>query len=91
MSEKNRKPVKKFMAGGIHAAIWENQRKRNDGEEYQEYTVSVDKRYKDQNGEWQSTDSFRVSDIPKATLVLSLAYEQLVMKSDDEGRGENDD
>ena len=68
--------------------MWQNTRKRNDGEEYKEYSVSLDRSYKDKNGEWQSTSSLRESDIPKAALLLNQAYEFIVMKPGDDGEGD---
>lgn len=88
MSGKNGKPIKKLSAGGVQAAVWQNTRKRNDGEEYKEYSVSLDRSYKDKNGEWQSTSSLRESDIPKAALLLNQAYEFIVMKPGDDGEGD---
>ena len=46
-------------------------------------TISLQRRYKDKNDEWQSTTSLRVNDLPKATLVLQKAYEYIVLKSSD--------
>jgi hypothetical protein len=34
----------------------------------------------DKEGNWQTTSSLRVGDIPKATLVLNKAYEYLMLK-----------
>jgi hypothetical protein len=34
----------------------------------------------DKNGEWQSTNTLRINDLPKASLVLQKAYEYIVMK-----------
>ena len=69
-------PVKKFQAGGIQVAVWENE-----GSENGNYnTVSFDKRYKDKEGNWQSTKSLNVNDIPKAVAALNQAYQYLVLK-----------
>ena len=38
----------------------------------------MQRRYKDQDGQWQSTNSLDVNDIPKAILALSQAYTYLV-------------
>ncbi len=69
-------PVKKFGAGGIQVAIWENQGKEGN----QFYTVSIDRRYKDKNDEWKSSNSLKVNDLPKAILALQKAYEYLALK-----------
>jgi hypothetical protein len=75
-SEKPNQPVKKFKAGAISATVWENQAQNQQGE-----SVSFDRTYKDANGEWQHTNSLRMADLPKATLVLSKAYEFLALNS----------
>jgi len=73
-------PEKKFSTGSLTATIWENQGKSKEGDEVSFKTVSFQRRYKDKNGEWQSTNTLRVNDLPKASLVLEKAYEYLVMK-----------
>ena len=73
-------PEKKFSTGGLTATVWENQGKNRVGIDVSYRTVSFQRRYTDKNGEWQSTSTLRVNDIPKASLVLQKAYEYLVMK-----------
>jgi hypothetical protein len=73
-------PEKKFSTGVITATIWQNQGKGRNGETVSYRTVSLQRRYKDKNGVWQSANSFRVNDLPKAALVLSKAYEYLVLR-----------
>tara|TARA_Y100000310_G_C20131191_1_gene555922 strand:- start:66 stop:317 length:252 start_codon:yes stop_codon:yes gene_type:complete len=69
-------PVKKFAAGGIHVAIWENA--VSDGKSY--YTVSMERRYKNKQDQWKGTNSFRIADLPKAIAALERAYEHLIIK-----------
>ena len=76
----SKKPEENYAAGGVRVAVWKNKGKTRAGEETDYYTVKLERRYKDQNGEWQSTASLRVNDIPKARLVLDKAYEHLVLK-----------
>ena len=79
MYEKN-VPEKKFSTGVITATVWQNQGKSRTGETIGYRTVSLQRRYKDKNGIWQTANSFRVNDLPKATLVLEKAYEYLVLR-----------
>ncbi len=74
-------PTKKFRAGAICATIWEN-KQHKEGNEYIIPSVSLDRRYTDKSGAWQSTNSLRVGDLPKAALVLSKAYEYITLKDD---------
>ena len=69
-------PIKKFKAGAIQVAIWENETK--EGGKYN--TVSFDKRYKDKNSEWKSSGSLQMNDLPKAILALQRAFEYLAFK-----------
>ena len=76
----NAPPVKIFRAGGVKATIWENTNK-----ELQVYkTISFERNYKDKDGEWKQTNSLRVQDLMKASLVLQKAYEYCVMKAENE-------
>ncbi len=76
-------PVKKFAAGAIQVAVWENSGKSADGLQATYRTVSIDKRYKDKNDEWKSSNSLHINDIPKAILALQKAYEYLALKGYD--------
>ena len=73
-------PEKRFSTGAIVATVWQNEGKSKEGDAVSYKTVSIQRRYKAQNGEWQSTNSMRINDLPKASLVLQKAYEYLVMQ-----------
>ena len=73
------KPVQKFKAGAVHASIWENQREFN-GASTVLRAVKLERRYKDKDGNWKSTTSLNLNDIPKAALVLTEAYKYLATK-----------
>ena len=73
-------PEKKFSTGVVTATVWQNQGKSRTGETIGYRTVSFQRRYKDRNGVWQSANSLRVNDLPKASLVLQKAYEYLVLR-----------
>lgn len=80
MYEGKNVPEKKFSTGVITATVWQNQGKGRNGEIVGFRTVSLQRRYKDRNGAWQSASSFRVNDLPKASLVLQKAYEFVVLR-----------
>lgn len=82
MSDKQKQPEKKFTTGAISATVWKNEGKSDDGTEREFSTVSLERRYKDKEGNWQSTSSLRVTDLPKVALVANKAFEYLVMKED---------
>ncbi|PIN86134.1 hypothetical protein COV19_06575 [Candidatus Woesearchaeota archaeon CG10_big_fil_rev_8_21_14_0_10_44_13] len=77
-------PEAKFRAGAICATVWKNTG-NIDGKETSYKTVSFERGYKDKDGQWKSTTSLRVNDLPRAEVVLKKAYEYLVLK--DQGNG----
>ena len=78
----NSKPVQKYKAGGVEAAVWTNEVVGRDGSAGTMHSVSLERRYKDERGNWKSTSSFRESDVPKALLVLRKAYEYVALDTD---------
>lgn len=72
------KPEKRFKCGGCEAAVFENEINKG-GKTGKIKKVSFQKRYKSSDGEWKSTNSLDINEIPKAILVLSKAYEYLVL------------
>ena len=75
--EKN-KPVKKFKAGAISATVWKNKNQVN-GKDIEFQTVTIIRNYKDKKGEWKSTSSMGLNDLPKVELVARKAYEYLAL------------
>lgn len=74
-------PEKKFSTGALSATVWQNQGKsKATGEAVTFRTVTFQRRYKDKDGNWQSTSNLRINDLPRAALVLNKAYEYLVLK-----------
>lgn len=76
---KTNMPEKKFRAGAISATVWKNQTER-DGKVVEYKTVSFERNYQDKQGEWNTTNSLRVNDLPRASLVLQKAYEYIALK-----------
>jgi len=73
-------PEKKFSTGALSATIWQNEGKSKTGEDISYRSVTFQRRYKDPNGEWQTANSLRVNDLPKACLILGKAYEYIVVR-----------
>ena len=91
MSETRNTPEKKFSTGVITATVWQNIGKGKNGENTSYRTASLQRRYKDKNGVWQSANSLRVNDLPKASLVLQKAYEYAVLRESDVHEGITED
>ena len=69
-------PEKKSKIGACSAAVFANEVKTTNGTTVMKNVV-LQRTYRDNNGDFQHTTSFRVNDIPKAVLALSKAYDYL--------------
>ena len=65
-----------FKHGACCAAIFSNEVARGE-RDFRVHSISFQKRYRDKNGEWQTTSYLDVNDLPKAVLVLNKAYDYL--------------
>ena len=70
-------PVRKFRAGTISCAIWENEARVNDTT-VALLRATVERRYKDRDGNWKSSNSFGRNEIPLVQYVLGKAFEVMV-------------
>lgn len=70
-------PEKRFKVGSCTASIFVNEVNMKNGKVPMK-SVSLQRSYKDSDGNFQNTTSFRENDIPKAVLALNKAYEYLV-------------
>ena len=73
-------PEKRFRVGACSASVFANSVPSKDDAGMVSFrTVSLQRAYKDKDGNFQHTCSFKEADIPKAILALSQAYKYLVM------------
>lgn len=72
-------PVAKFRAGQISCALWENEAKVN-GRIVELLKATVERRYKNDQGEWKSSGSFSRNEIPLAIYCLQKAFEHMIEK-----------
>ena len=70
-------PLKKFRAGQVSCALWENEAKVN-GRSVTMLKATVERRYKDKDGNWKSSNSFGRNEIPLAVYSLQKAFEAIV-------------
>jgi hypothetical protein len=82
------KPVAKFVAGQISAAIWENEIAVN-GRQVTLLKASVQRRYKDKDGQWKSSQSLSRNEIPLAIYCLQKSFEHMIegQKEDSDNNG----
>ena len=69
-----------FRHGLCSASIWEQDFERGE-EKFTVRSVTFQRSYLDKDGNWQTTNSLKVNDIPKAQLVLAKCYEFMTSNS----------
>jgi hypothetical protein len=69
------KPVKEFRAGGVRASIWRDELPSQGNEPLEVFSVRVEKRFKDAQGVWQSTNRFKRRELADLELVVFKARE----------------
>jgi hypothetical protein len=78
-------PVAKFKAGQVSSALWENQIQVK-GAAVTILKATVQRRYKDRDGNWQSSGSLGRNEIPLAIYCLQKAFEKIIeIQSEDSG------
>ncbi len=83
------KPEKSFRIGAVRASVWKNVRQNKEGKTFESRSVTLDRTYKDKEGNYKSTHRFAAAEIPKAILLLQRSYEYLVMAPEESGEGES--
>ena len=78
------KPIKKFRAGSVEAAIWLNSRDV-DGTRVEFKTVTLRRSWRDRDsGDWRDERiNLRRSDLPKFLVVLSEVQKALFLEGED--------
>jgi hypothetical protein len=70
-------PVAKFRAGQVASAVWKNTIQVK-GKAVTVLKATVQRRYKDKDGVWQSSGSFGRNEIPLAIHCLQQAFEKII-------------
>ena len=76
-------PVAKFKAGQISSAVWRNEIQVK-GVAVEILKATVQRRYKDRDGNWQSSTSFSRNEIPLAIHCLQKAFEKIIETQQEE-------
>jgi len=82
----NQTPIAKFKAGQVSSALWENQIQVK-GQTINILKATVQRRYKDQDGNWQSSGSFSRNEIPLAIYCLQKAFDKIIEKQSETANG----
>jgi hypothetical protein len=77
------KPEKIFKAGAVRAAIFQNAFQTASGDSVPLPKVILEVRYRDKAGQWKSTSSLSLNELPKAILALQNAYAYLLEKREE--------
>lgn len=73
-----KQPQVRIRAGQCEAALWENEVKMASGETINVLKANVERRYKNAQGEWASTNSYGRADIPLVIFCLQRAYAEII-------------
>jgi hypothetical protein len=74
MENTNGNVLRHIRVGGVEATVW-----KNVYGEKTSFSVTLQRNYKDKNGEWKTTYSLRQNDLPKALLALQKAFEHVAL------------
>ncbi len=80
LNEDKHRPELKLRAGSVALTIWNNKARTNTGENAEYKTITLTRAYKTKDGDWKNTNSFRMSDVPKAIMLLTRAYEEALIR-----------
>jgi len=70
-------PIARFRVGQMVSAVWKNNVEIK-GKAVTILKTSVQRRYKDRDGNWQSSGSFSRNEIPLAIYCLQRAFDKIV-------------
>lgn len=73
------KPRKTFRAGSVRATIWDNEVTLQNGHKTNMARVCVERRYKNPEGEWTSTNYFNTNELGRLQAVIRAAFDYLVL------------
>jgi hypothetical protein len=77
-------PLAKFKAGQVSSAVWKNEIQVK-GAPVTVLKATVQRRYKDRDGNWQSSGSFSRNEIPLAIYCLRKAFEKIIEAQQEDG------
>lgn len=89
-AEEPRDPEKTFRSGRMSAAIWSKE-VTEDGRTFNQYSVRVQKRFKDKDdNEWKSTPYYFKDELPQLVLVATKAFEYVAMALSSNNGGDHE-
>ena len=78
MDNENQKQLPAFSirVGAVNASCWKNQIEVN-GQKIDVYNTQIDRSYKDKEGNWKKTGSYKLNDLPKVILAANKCFEYI--------------
>lgn len=73
-SEKGHSPLARFQFGGVSASVFANVIPRSDGTSFEIKRTTLQRSYRDEQGNWRTTNTYGVDDLPRAVAALLAAY-----------------
>lgn len=89
--KKVNKPVAQIRSGLVSASIWKNAHKDKDGKKFESFSVSFQRSYKNDDAEWEHTQSFSANDIGRLQVVLSEVAKTILLNAPSEESEDSDD
>ena len=80
-----KRPRKTFRAGSVRASVWDNDRMLPNGEHAIFPKVCVERRYKNEHGEWVSSNHFSINELAKLQAVIRAAFDYLTLDDQESG------
>lgn len=79
----------KYTAGQVSAALWENEISTGNGKQATMLKATLQKRFKDRDGAWKSSNSFNRNEIPLAVYCLNKCFQFMIeeQRGSDDGSG----
>ena len=76
--QKKNKPTRIKAGRGVVAKLWKNRNKNGEW-----YNINISRVYKDDDGEFQDSDSFSRDDLLQVAFVARKAFDQIVSETDE--------
>ena len=89
MTESN-KPKHALRLGALCMSIWENRVEQN-GQTTVRYSATLNKRYRDKNGEWKDSNTFFPDDLYRIALLAQKTTEWIELKEENPSENESAD
>lgn len=87
-----KQPIHRIKAYGVECSIWENQIQspQSTSGTVTVLKATVERRYKNAQGEWAGTRSFGKNDLPLAILCLQRAYAEIIDRDNERSARERE-